>query len=71
MHDASFLDGTYYTTGDNYVFNITSFVQQYISGKIDKPSVEMYFPTTVDKNVIFGVNGNSPTVRFEFAYTVY
>jgi hypothetical protein len=46
-------------------------VQQYISGKIDKPSVEMYFPTTVDKNVIFGVNGNSPTVRFEFAYTVY
>lgn len=71
VHDASFLDGTYYTSGDNYVFNITSFVQQYINGKIDKPSVEMYFPSAVDKNVIFGVNANNPTVKFEFAYTVY
>lgn len=71
MHDAMFLDGTYSTTGDYYVFNITSFVQQYIDGVIDEPSVEMYFPSIVDRNVIFGVNGNSPAVRFEFAYTVY
>lgn len=71
VHDPGFMDGTYYTTGDHYVFNITSFVQQYLNGKIDDPTVEMYFPSTVDKNVIFGVNGNNPTIRFEFAYTVY
>jgi hypothetical protein len=65
------MDGTYYTQDDNYVFNITSFVQQYIDGEIEDPSVEMYYPSSVDKNVIFQVNGNNPTIRFEFAYTVY
>ena len=71
VHDLSFMDGTYYTKDDNYVFNITSFVQQYIDGEIEDPSLEMYYPSSVDKNVIFQVNGNNPTIRFEFAYTVY
>ena len=71
VHDASFMDGTYYSADDDYVFNITSFVQQYLDGKIEEPSVEMYYPSSVDKNVIFSVNGNNPTIRFEFAYTIY
>ncbi|HUW92243.1 MAG TPA: DUF4270 family protein [Bacteroidales bacterium] len=71
VHDISFMDGTYYSADDNYVFNIASFVQQYLNGEIEEPSVEMYYPSSVDKNVIFQVNGNSPTVKFEFAYTIY
>ena len=71
IHDAGFLDGTYYKEQDCYIFNIASFVQQYIEGKIEYPSVEMFYPSTVDKNVIFKANGNTPKIRLEFAYTIY
>jgi len=71
VHDIGFLDGTYYNAKDYYVFNITSFVQQYLDGGIENPSVEMYYPLASDSNVIFKVNANDPTVRFEFVYTIY
>lgn len=71
IHDVGFLDGTYYNTNDYYIFNITSFVQQYLDGVIENPSVEMYYPLASDSNVIFKVNANDPTVRFEFIYTIY
>jgi len=71
VHDIGFLDGTYYNAKDYYIFNITSFVQQYLDGVIENPSVEMYYPLASDSNVIFKVNANDPTVRFEFVYTIY
>jgi hypothetical protein len=71
IHDVGFLDGTYYNAKDYYVFNITSFVQQYIEGVVANPSVEMYYPLASDSNVIFKVNANDPSVRFEFVYTLY
>ncbi len=71
IHDVSFMDGTYYTEKDSYQFNITSFVQQYLDGEIDTPSVELFFPLSAEQNVIFGANGNDPAFRFEFAYTIY
>jgi hypothetical protein len=71
IHDVGFLDGTYYNAKDYYIFNITSFVQQYLEGVIENPSVEMYYPLASDSNVIFKVNANDPTVRFEFVYTLY
>ena len=71
VHDVGFLDGTYYNAKDYYIFNITSFVQQYLEGVIENPSVEMYYPLASDSNVIFKVNANDPTVRFEFVYTIY
>jgi hypothetical protein len=71
IHDVGFLDGTYYNAKDYYIFNITSFVQQYLEGVVENPSVEMYYPLASDSNVIFKVNANDPTVRFEFVYTIY
>lgn len=70
-HDVTFMDGTYYLDKDYYIFNIASFVQQYLEGKIENPSVEMFYPASVTQNAIFKANGNNPTIRFDFAYTVY
>jgi hypothetical protein len=71
IHSNAFMDGTYYKEKDCYIFNIVTFVQQYLEGDIDNPSVEMYFPLSAKQNVIFKANGNNPSVRFEFAYTIY
>jgi len=71
LHDISFLDGRYDITGGYYKFNITTFVQQYLEGMVENPSVELFFPLSADKNVIFRANGNEPAIRFEFAYTIY
>jgi Domain of unknown function (DUF4270) len=71
IHDVSFMDGTYHTDKDSYQFNITTFVQQYLDGEIDTPSVELFFPLSAEQNVIFGANGNDPAFKFEFAYTIY
>jgi hypothetical protein len=70
-HDISFMDGTYHKDIDCFVFNIPTFVQKYLEGKIANPSIELYFPLSADQNVIFKANQNDPTIRFEFAYTIY
>ena len=70
-HDISFMDGTYYTEKDSYIFNITSFVQKYLRGEIEEPSVELFFPLSAVQNVIFKANTNEPAFRLEFAYTIY
>jgi hypothetical protein len=71
VHGLSFLDGTYHSVDDRYVFNIATFVQDYLEGKIDTPSVELFLPLSSEKNVIFKANGNNPSVSFDFAYTIY
>lgn len=71
VHDVNYMDGTYHTDKDSYFFNITTFVQKYIQGEIDNPSVEIFFPLTATQNIIFKANTNVPAIRFEFAYTVY
>lgn len=70
-HDLSFMDGTYHKDIDCFVFNIPTFVQKYLEGKIEYPSIELYFPLSADQNVIFKANQNDSTIRFEFAYTIY
>ncbi len=71
VHDPGFLDGTYYRLKDYYIFNIPTFIQEYLEGEIDNPSVEMYYPSTFERNAIFRANGNNPTVRLEFSYSIY
>lgn len=71
LHDLDYMDGSYYTDKDYYIFNITSFVQQYLEGDIENPSVELFLPLSADQNVIFKANGNDPAIRFEFTYTIY
>ena len=70
-HDVSFMDGTFYNDKDSYIFNITSFVQKYLRGEIDEPSVELFFPLSAVQNVIFKANTNEPAFKLEFAYTLY
>ncbi|MCI0522482.1 MAG: DUF4270 domain-containing protein [Bacteroidales bacterium] len=71
LHDPGFLDGTYYKLKDYYIFNIPTFIQEYLEGEIDNPSVEMYYPSSFERNAIFKANGNNPTVRLEFSYSIY
>lgn len=71
VHDVSFMDGTYHNDKDSYIFNITSFVQKYLRGEIDEPSVELFFPLTASQNVIFKANTNMPAFKLEFAFTLY
>ena len=71
LHDVSFMDGTYYSEKDSYLFNITTFVQKYLDGEIEEPSVEFFLPLTATQNVIFKANSNEPAFKLEFAYTVY
>jgi hypothetical protein len=71
LHDVSFMDGTYYNEKDSYIFNITTFVQKYLDGEIEEPTVELFLPLTAVQNVIFKANSNEPAFRLEFAYTVY
>ncbi len=69
--DVSFMDGTYYSESGSYIFNITSFAQRYLDGKIDEPSVELFLPLSASHNVIFRANSNNPAFRMEFAYTIF
>ena len=71
VHDISFMDGTYYSANDHYVFNITTFVQKYLDGEIEEPSVELFLPLSVTRNAIFMANANEPAFKLEFAYTIF
>jgi len=71
VHDISFMDGTYYSDRDSFIFNITTFVQKYLNGEIDEPTVELFLPLTATQNVIFKANSNEPAFKLEFAYTIF
>jgi hypothetical protein len=66
---ASFFDGTFNSTSKTYSFNLASFVQEYLEGRISDPVVEMYYPEGEYKNVILKANNSHSPVKFEFTYT--
>jgi hypothetical protein len=68
---SSFFDGTFNSTKNIYTFNIASFVQLFLEGKIPKPEIEMFFPDGEYKNVILKSNNSSAPVEFEFTYTEF
>ena len=63
--------GTYYSDNDYYIFNITTFVQKYLDGEIEEPSVELFLPLTSTRNAVFRANANEPAFKLEFAYTIF
>jgi len=65
----SFFDGTFSTSKKTFSFNIASFVQEYLEGRIAQPVLEMYYPEGEYKNVLLKVNGGKPNVKFQFTYT--
>jgi hypothetical protein len=69
--NSTYFDGTFNLTKKTYSFNIASFVQLYLAGKIPKPEVEMYLPETEHRNVILKSNNSVTPAKFEFTYTLY
>jgi hypothetical protein len=64
-----FFDGTFNSTSKTFSFNLASFVQEYLEGRISDPVVEMYYPEGEYKNVILKANNSHSPVKFEFTYT--
>jgi hypothetical protein len=66
---SSFFDGTFNSSSKVYNFNLASFAQEYLEGRIPLPEVDMYFPEGEVKNVILKVNNSPSPVKFQFVYT--
>jgi hypothetical protein len=66
---STFFDGTFNTSSKVYNFNLASFAQEYLEGRIPLPEVDMYFPEGEVKNVILKVNDSPSPVKFQFVYT--
>ena len=65
----NFFDGTFNSAKGSYSFNISSFVQEYIEGRIADSELEMYLPEGEYKNVILKANGASKTAKLDFVFT--
>ena len=68
---SSFYDGTFNSTNNTYSFNIASFAQEYLEGRIADPTIEMYFPEGEYRNVILKANNSHFPVKFDFTYTKF
>ena len=67
----SFFDGKFNSSTKTFTFNIASFIQQYLEGKVPSPMLEMYYPYGEFKNVILKTNSNTSPVKFDFTYTKF
>jgi Domain of unknown function (DUF4270) len=68
---SSFYDGTFNSTNNTYSFNLASFAQEYLEGRIADPTIEMYFPEGEYRNVILKANNSHFPVKFDFTYTKF
>ncbi|MFN8240072.1 MAG: DUF4270 family protein [Bacteroidales bacterium] len=68
---SSFLDGSFNTTSKTYSFNIASFVQQYIEGKIDEPELDLYLDDGDYRNAILRTKQSTNPAKFVFTYTEF
>ena len=68
---SSFYDGTFNSTSHTYSFNLASFAQEYLEGRIADPIIEMYFPEGEYRNVILKANNSHFPVKFNFTYTKF
>jgi hypothetical protein len=65
----AYYNGSFNATSKSYIFNLASFVQEYLEGRITDPVVEMYYPEGEYKNVILKANNSHSPVKFDFTYT--
>jgi hypothetical protein len=65
----AFFDGSFSSTTKKYTFNLASFTQMYLEGKIPLPELDLYFQEGEYKNVILKANHATSKVKFEFTYT--
>jgi hypothetical protein len=67
----SYYGGFFSADKDIYAFNLASFVQEYLEGRISEPVVEIYLPTNLSKDAIFRVNGASVIPKLELSLTKF
>jgi hypothetical protein len=60
----AFYGGTFNSTTTTYSFNLASFLQEYLKGKIVNPALEMYFAEGEFRNVILKANSSKSPVKF-------
>jgi len=65
----AFFDGTFSSTTKKYTFNLASFTQMYLEGKIPLPELDLYFQEGEYKNVILKANQSAAKPKFEFTFT--
>jgi hypothetical protein len=66
----SYFDGIFNSSNQNYTFNLASFAQEYLEGKIPAPEVDMYLPENEYRNLILKANSPTP-VKFLLVYTKF
>jgi hypothetical protein len=67
----SYYGGYYSADKDRYAFNLASFVQEYLEGRISEPVVELYMPVTINRDAIFRVNGATVKPKLELSLTKF
>ena len=64
-----FFDGSYNAINDQYVLNITNFVQQYLEGEIPEPFIEIVLSSFDESNLIMMANSATTAPHIEITYT--
>jgi hypothetical protein len=64
-----FFNGSFSSSTKKYTFNLASFTQLYLEGKIPSPELDLYLQEGEYKNVILKANHSATKVSFEFTYT--
>jgi len=63
--------GQYVLLKDHYTFDIASFVQEYIEGRIPAPEIDIYLPGNIGSSVIFRVNEATEKPKLELTYSKF
>ncbi|HOU95224.1 MAG TPA: DUF4270 family protein [Bacteroidales bacterium] len=66
-----FYNGSLNTTTLKFTFNIASFTQYYLEGKIPEPELTLSLSDVEYRNIILKANNNFSPVKFEITYTRY
>lgn len=67
----AYFGGSYLKDNDHYYFNLASFVQEYLEGRIPDPVIEIYMPQGADIDLILKANEASVKPRFELTMTKF
>ncbi len=63
--------GQYVATKDHYTFDIASFVQEYLEGRIPAPELDIYLPGNIGNSVIFRVNEATEKPKLELTFSKF
>ena len=63
--------GQYVLLKDHYTFDIASFVQEYLEGRIPAPEIDIYLPGNMGTSAIFRVNAATAKPILELTYSKF